>query len=129
MPLVRIAVPANRDSSYRRKVSQAVHQGLVDTIGIPSDDLFHVITSHAPEDLLYPPSYLNVSHSPGFVAIHITLRRGRTAATKRALFRAVAENVHDATDTRIEDVLIVLAENDAIDWSFGNGVAQYAPND
>jgi 4-oxalocrotonate tautomerase len=129
MPLVRIAVPANRDSTYRRKISHAVHRALVDTIEIPSDDLFHVITAHAPEDLVYPPSYLNVPHSPGFVAIQITMRRGRTPAKKRALFRAIADNVRDATGTRIEDVLIVLAENDAIDWSFGNGVAQYSPND
>jgi hypothetical protein len=28
---------------------------------------------------------------------------------------------------RAEDVLIVLTENDPVDWSFGNGIAQYAP--
>ncbi len=35
MPLVRIAVPAKSDASYRRDVSDAVHKALVDAIGIP----------------------------------------------------------------------------------------------
>jgi phenylpyruvate tautomerase PptA (4-oxalocrotonate tautomerase family) len=128
MPLVRIAVPANVDPAGRRKISEAVHRALVDTIEIPLADRFHIVTSHAPEDLVYDPSYLNVSRSPGFVAIHITLRRGRTAARKRALYRAIVDNVHDAAGIRIEDVMIVLSENEPIDWSFGGGVAQYAPD-
>ena len=71
----------------------------------------------------------DVARSPGFVAIHITMRRGRTTAKKRALYRAIADRVHDATGTRIEDVMIVLSENESIDWSFGGGVAQYSPGD
>jgi phenylpyruvate tautomerase PptA (4-oxalocrotonate tautomerase family) len=129
MPLVRIAVPANRDASYRRKVSDAVHKALVDAIGIPPADRFHIVTAHNPEDLIFDPSYLDVARTPGFLAVHITLRRGRAPEKKRALYRAIADNVNAATGTRVEDVMVVLSENDAIDWSFGGGVAQYAPAD
>jgi 4-oxalocrotonate tautomerase len=129
MPLVRIAVPASGDSTYRRKISDAVHRALVETIDIPRADRFQIVTSHAPEDLVYDPSYLDVPRTPGFVVVQITMRRGRTPAKKRALYRAIAGHVHDATGTRIEDVMIVLHENEAIDWSFGGGVAQYALSD
>ena len=129
MPLVRIAVPANRDASYRRKVSDAVHQALVDAIGIPPTDRFHIVTAHNPEDLIFDPGYLDVARTPGFIAVHITLRRGRAPEKKRALYRAIADNVKAATGTRPEDVIVVLSENDAIDWSFGAGIAQYAPAD
>jgi phenylpyruvate tautomerase PptA (4-oxalocrotonate tautomerase family) len=127
MPLVRIEVAAGHDASYRRNVSDAVHRALVDAIGIPPADRFHVVTAHAPEDLIYDPGYLGVTRSAGFIAVHITLRRGRPPEKKRALYRAIADNVHAATGTRVEDVMVVLTENDAIDWSFGGGVAQYAP--
>lgn len=126
MPLVRIAVPANRDASYRRSVSDAVHKALVDTIGIPPADRFHIVTAHNPEDLIFDPSYLDVARTPSFLAVHITLRRGRAPEKKRALYRAIADNVNAATGTRVEDVMVVLSENDAVDWSFGGGVAQYA---
>jgi phenylpyruvate tautomerase PptA (4-oxalocrotonate tautomerase family) len=129
MPLVRIAVPANRDARYRRGVSDAVHQALVDVIGIPPADRFHIITAHGPEDLIFDPGYLDVARTPGFLAVHITLRRGRTAEKKRALYRAIADNVNAATGTRGEDVMVVLSENDPIDWCFGGGIAQYAPRD
>ncbi len=129
MPLVRIAVPANRDASYRRKVSDAVHKALVDAIGIPPADRFHIVTAHGPEDLIFDSGYLGVTRTESFLAVHITLRSGRTPDKKRALYRAIADNVNAATGTRPEDVMIVLSENDAIDWSFGGGIAQYAPAD
>lgn len=129
MPLVRIDVPANRDPLYRRSVSDAVHKALVDVIGIPPADRFHVVTAHSAEDLIFDPSYLGVTRTPGFIAVHITLRRGRAPEKKRGLYRAIAENVNAATGTRVEDVMVVLSENDPIDWSFGGGIAQYAPAD
>jgi len=129
MPLVRIDVPANRDATYRRKVSDAVHKALVDVIGIPPADRFHIVTAHAPEDLIFDPSYLDVTRTPAFLAVHITLRRGRAPEKKRALYRAIADNVNTATGTRAEDVMVVLSENEPIDWSFGGGIAQYAPAD
>ena len=127
MPLVRIAVPANRDASYRRNVSDAVHKALVDVIAIPPADRFQIITAHNAEDLIFDPGFLDVTRTADFIAVHITLRRGRPPEKKRALYRAIANNVNAATGTRAEDVMVVLSENDAIDWSFGGGIAQYAP--
>jgi phenylpyruvate tautomerase PptA (4-oxalocrotonate tautomerase family) len=129
MPLVQIAVPANRDASYRRNISDAVHKALVDVIGVPPADRFQIITAHDAEGLIFDASYLDVTRTPGFLAVHITLRRGRAPEKKRALYRAIADNVNAATGTRREDVMVVLSENDAIDWSFGGGIAQYAPAD
>jgi phenylpyruvate tautomerase PptA (4-oxalocrotonate tautomerase family) len=129
MPLVRIDIPASRDAAYGRKVSDAVHRSLVEVIGIPPADRFHVIASHAPESLVYDASFLDVQRSPDFIVVHITLRAGRTPEKKRALYAAIARNVHEATGTRVEDVMVVLGENQAIDWSFGGGVAQYSLGD
>jgi 4-oxalocrotonate tautomerase len=129
MPLVRISVPANREAGYRRNVSDAVHQALVDVIGIPPADRFHIITAHDPDDLIFDPAYLGVTRTAGFLAVEITLRRGRAPEKKRALYRAIADNVRAATGTRLEDVMVVLSENEPIDWSFGGGIAQYAPAD
>ena len=129
MPLVRISVPERGDTAYRRAISDAVHLALVDTIGIPPQDRFHIITGHAPADLVFDPSYLEVARSPGFIVVDILFRRGRPPEKKRALYRAIADNVNAATGTRVEDVMIVLHENAPIDWSFGAGIAQYAPAD
>ena len=44
---------------------------------------------------------------------------------KKAFYRGTVELLSAHAQVRPEDVLIGLTENDLIDWSFGNGVAQY----
>lgn len=126
MPFVEIFVPAQRPAAEQRALADAVHQALVDTIGIPSDDRFQVLRPLGEGDWIYDPSYLGLARTPHALVVRITLRRGRAAAKKRALYRAIAENAGRVAGVRAEDVFVVLHENEPIDWSFGGGVAQYA---
>jgi phenylpyruvate tautomerase PptA (4-oxalocrotonate tautomerase family) len=128
MPLVRIdTLGANRDRLD--SLGRAVHQAMIETIGIPPDDLFQVLTGHdgASSTMNYDPGYLGVHRDNGVVFIAITMRSGRTHAQKQALFRRIAELAHEQANTDPHNVFVTLTENEAIDWSFGNGIAQYAP--
>jgi phenylpyruvate tautomerase PptA (4-oxalocrotonate tautomerase family) len=128
MPLVRIdALGANRDRLDA--LGRAVHQAMVETIGVPPDDLFQVLTGHdgASGTLRYDPSFLGVHRDDGIVFVALTIRSGRTQAQKQALFRRIAELAHERAGAEPRNVFIALTENEPIDWSFGDGVAQYAP--
>jgi phenylpyruvate tautomerase PptA (4-oxalocrotonate tautomerase family) len=103
-----------------------VHRALVQTIDVPAADRFQVIHVQPSADLIYDPSYLDIARTEDFVAVRITLRRGRSLEQKRALYRAIADQALAALGVRRQDVLVVLSENDSADWSFGDGVAQYA---
>ncbi|WP_439333785.1 tautomerase family protein [Stenotrophomonas maltophilia] len=46
---------------------------------------------------------------------------------KKAFYAAVANGLHDKLKLRREDVFISLVEVRKENWSFGNGIAQYAP--
>ena len=48
MPLVRISLVRGKPESYRRKVGEAIHRALVDTINVPALDRFQVLIEHAP---------------------------------------------------------------------------------
>ena len=126
MPLVEISVSRSRPPAERRKLADAVHHALVQTIAIPENDRFQLVRALAPEEAFIDPTYLGVERSPDFVVVRITLRQGRSNAVKRSLYQAVASGAAAAVGVRPEDVTVVLVENDAIDWSFGGGVAQYA---
>jgi 4-oxalocrotonate tautomerase len=127
MPLVRISLLRGKSAEYRRKVRDAVHQALVETISVPAKDRFQLITRHDPEDFIYDTDYLGMQRSGNIVIIQITLSTGRSVELKRALYRRIAEGLADEVGLRPEDVWINLMEVPKENWSFGNGVASYAP--
>ena len=129
MPLVRISVLKGKPASYRRKLGDAVHQALVETIDVPAKDRFQLITEHDAEDFVYDREYLGIARSRDLVIIQITLSAGRSPHLKRRLYRAIANRLAAAAQLRPEDVWINLVEVARENWSFGNGVASYAPEE
>ena len=126
MPLVRISLVKGKPEAYRRKVGEAVHRALVETIDVPARDRFQLLTEHEPGDLVYDSEYLGIARSDNIVIIQITLSAGRSLEKKRKLYRRVAHNLGEL-GVRREDVWINLVEVAKENWSFGNGVASYAP--
>jgi 4-oxalocrotonate tautomerase len=126
MPLVRISLLAGKPESHKQKVSDAIHRALVETISIPAQDRFQIITEHNPADFIFDPQYLNISRTPDMVIIQIALSSGRSVDIKKALYKRAAELLQQEADLRKEDVFINLVEMAKENWSFGNGEAQYA---
>jgi len=129
MPLVRISLIEGKPDEYRRKVGDAVHRALVDTINVPARDRFQVITQHARGDLVYDTEYLGIARTDDIVVVQITLSAGRSLELKRTLYRRIADNLAQAVGLRPQDVWVNLVEVAKENWSFGHGVASYAPAD
>jgi 4-oxalocrotonate tautomerase len=126
MPLVRIDLRAGHSSAVRRALGDAVHQAMVETLGVPPDDRFQVITEHPPEGLVYDPGYLGIRRTDAVVFVQITLNAGRSVEQKRALYARIAELAAERAEIRASDLLVSLVEVSRENWSFGDGLAQYA---
>ena len=126
MPLVRISLMKGKPADFGKKVGAIVYRAMVDTINVPAKDHFQVITEHDNNSLIYDPSYLDIPRTDGVIFIQITLNEGRTVELKKAFYKAVAEQLHKELEVRPQDVFISLVEGKKENWSFGNGVAQYA---
>jgi 4-oxalocrotonate tautomerase len=126
MPLVRISLVKGKPAAYRRKIGDAIHRALVDTLDVPEADRFQLLTEHEAGDLVYDPGYLGIARTNDILIVQITISAGRTLEKKRALFRRIADNLA-ALGLRREDAWINLIEVAKENWSFGNGVASYAP--
>jgi 4-oxalocrotonate tautomerase len=126
MPLVRISSYRHDDPAYAGAIGDAVHRALVETMDVPPDDKFQIHSSHAAGQIVYPPSYLGVAHTDAIVIIQITLNLGRTVEKKRALYARIAELLAASPGVPRSDVVISLVEVLKENWSFGDGIAQYA---
>jgi len=107
-------------------VADAVHDAMVETLGIPPDDRFQIITAHDPEQLIYDRSFYGLERTEGFIAVQITLAAGRTTQVKKNLYRRMAELLQERLRVRPEDVFVSLIGVQADDFSLGGGRAQFA---
>ncbi|MFL9887394.1 tautomerase family protein [Paraburkholderia agricolaris] len=126
MPLTRIALRAGKPAQYRKALTDSIQRSLVDTFNVPKDDIFMLITEHEDSNFVYDKQYLNVERSDDLVIIQITLNNTRTLEQKKALYKRMADELAESPGLRREDVFINLVEVLKENWSFGNGIAQYA---
>lgn len=126
MPFIRVAVKKGTHRERKVGIVEGIHQALIDSIGMPQDELFNHITEYDPEDFFYSRTFNGIARSDDLVTIEITLRRGRSDAMKRALYANIAANLEKNAQVRPGDIYIFMHENDYSDWSAGNG--QFAMN-
>jgi phenylpyruvate tautomerase PptA (4-oxalocrotonate tautomerase family) len=126
MPLVRIDLLAGKSAKYREQLGQIVYAAMLDTLNMPKDDRFQIITEHPPEGLQFDREYLGVHRTDECVFLQITLNNGRSVETKQRFYKAVVDGLHEGLKLRREDVVINLIDVPKENWSFGNGIAQYA---
>jgi 4-oxalocrotonate tautomerase len=126
MPLVRISLRKGKSEGYKKALADGVHRALVEAIEIPPQDRFQVLTEHSRGSLIYDPSYLGITRTDEIVLVQITLSAGRKPPQKRRLYQRMSEILAESPGLRPQDLMINLVEVAWEDWSFGNGVAQYA---
>ncbi len=126
MPLVRISFMRGKPEGFGKKIGEVVYRTMIDTINVPAKDNFQVITEHDKNGLIYDSSYLEIQRTDGVIFIQITLNEGRAVELKKAFYKTVAERLNKELGIRMEDVFISLIEVKKENWSFGNGIAQYA---
>ena len=126
MPLVRIDIRKGKDADYRQAIGRAVYDALV-SVGVPENDRFQVVGEHAAGNFLFDPDYLGIHRSDDLVMIQITWNEGRTVEQKKTLFKAIVDGRSAKPGIGPEDIVINLVDVKKENWSFGNGVAQYAP--
>jgi 4-oxalocrotonate tautomerase len=126
MPLVRIALRRGKSPAQLAALRNDIYQSMRETFNVPADDRFILVSQHDADEFDCDPNYLGIDRSDDLVIVQITCNGGRTVEQKKALYRSIAEKFSADPGLRPEDVFINLVEVAKENWSFGNGIAQYA---
>jgi 4-oxalocrotonate tautomerase len=126
MPLVHVSLRRGKPAAYREAILDGIYRAMLSTFDVPEEDRFMVISEHDETDFSYSKTYLGINRSDDLVMIQITANNTRTVEKKKAFFRQLVDNLAADPGVRPQDVFINLVEVLPENWSFGNGVAQYA---
>ena len=126
MPLVRIDMLKKTDPTFAQRVGKIVYESMSTAINVPEHDNFQILTEHDERHFIHDPNYLGIEYTSDLVIIQITLNEGRTQDQKKLLFKSISEGLHEGLGLRMADVFVNLVEVRKENWSFGNGIAQYA---
>jgi 4-oxalocrotonate tautomerase len=126
MPLVRVSLRAVKSADYKQAIGDGVYKAMLETFDVPKEDRFVVVSQHAESEFQFSRTYLDIARSDDLVIIQITANNTRTVEQKKALFARIAELLSQEPGLRKQDVFINLVEVAKENWSFGNGIAQYA---
>jgi phenylpyruvate tautomerase PptA (4-oxalocrotonate tautomerase family) len=124
MPLTRIDVTDTVSRDQLTALADALHQAMVETIGITQDNRHQILGVHRAGEISADPAFLNLGCGPDQVIVQITLRQGRSQQAKRDLYARIAELAAAKADIDPRNILISLVETGSADWSFGSGQAQ-----
>ncbi|MBM3599971.1 MAG: tautomerase family protein [Alphaproteobacteria bacterium] len=126
MPLTRISLRPGKTEAYKQAIVQNLYLAMRETFNVPEDDIFMTVSEHDRSDFTFGRDYLGIQRSDDLVIIQLTVSNTRTVEQKKALFKRISDRLVAAPGLRPEDVFINLVEAAKENWSFGNGVAQYA---
>jgi 4-oxalocrotonate tautomerase len=126
MPLVRVSLRKGKSDDYKRAIGDGVYQALRETFTVPEEDRFVTVSEHSESDFQFSKTYMDIARTDDLVILQITVSNTRTVEQKKALFARIVELLSQKPGLRKEDVFINLLEVAKENWSFGNGVAQYA---
>jgi len=117
MPFNKLHVPKDLPPSTCHAINQLLHDSLVKTCNINSDDFFCLVSRYSPEDMIFHPTFLGVRDPQATIVIEITLLSGRSNDQKEALFVDVRRRLGEIGFEPANSIMFLI-ENNPIDWSF-----------
>jgi phenylpyruvate tautomerase PptA (4-oxalocrotonate tautomerase family) len=119
MPLVNISILKGKSPEYIQAVADAVNSAVIETMNFPDDDRYQTIHQ-------LDSACLQLQKREGDrLMMHLVMRAGRSNKSKQAFYKKVTENLAANPGIPAANVLITITENHDIDWSFGEGIAQF----
>jgi phenylpyruvate tautomerase PptA (4-oxalocrotonate tautomerase family) len=130
MPVYNAYVPAERFTiEQKQALATALPQALFDTLEIPAEDQFVVISEQPAGTLILDPTYMGMERSGDATIITVLFTAERPLVDKRALVRSICDHTSTALDISPDDVFIALIPVPKENFSFGRGELQLASAD
>ena len=124
MPLLRFDVIEGRSEEELKTLLDTAHDAMVEAFDVPERDRYQIVNTHKTHEMVIQDTGLGFERSKDIVLISVTSKT-RTEEKKQRLYQLLAERLQANCGLAPTDLMVSIVENDAADWSFGLGEAQF----
>ena len=124
MPLLRFDLIEGRSEAEIRKILDATHEVLLETLKVPKHDRYQVVHEHKRSRMIVEDTGLGFVRSDRVLLLQVT-SRPRSREMKEDFYRLLVERLAARCGILPDDVIVNFVTNADEDWSFGAGRAQF----
>ncbi len=111
MPQIRIYGRHEHLNAHRDGISKAIHQSVMDALGLPEEKRFHRFIGLDAADFIHPGD-----RTRQYTIIEISMFEGRSVEAKKALIRLLFERLETDCGIAPQDVEITIFETPRHNW-------------
>ncbi|HEY0117405.1 MAG TPA: tautomerase family protein [Cellulomonas sp.] len=117
MPMIQVDLRRDLFQEKGEAISKAIHEGLIEGLDMPADDLFQVYRPHDAGEIVFSPDFGGADRRD-LVLIRITMVHMFPAEVRARMYTAVVRRL-EAAGLRHDDILISVVEVGYEDWYSG----------
>jgi len=95
----------------KENISKAIHESLIEAVGLPENKKFHRYILLTDEDFIYPND-----RSKEYTIIELSIFEGRSLETKKELINLIFSKTKKYADIDSQDVEITIFETPMSNW-------------
>jgi phenylpyruvate tautomerase PptA (4-oxalocrotonate tautomerase family) len=123
MPFVSISLARGKSTEYLDAVSSAVHEALVQELGMNPDDRFQLIDQHEPGEMIFNRDFRGGPRSDDFIVFTITEGIDSGDQAKQRFYKTLVDLLQKDPGVRGEDVFVMIHLTPPANFSFASGVS------
>src|SRR5580693_6589413 len=123
MPFVNISLARGKSKEYLDGVSSAVHEALVQELGMNPDDRFQLIDQYEPDEMIFSRDFRGGPRSDDFVMFTITEGLDSGDEAKQRFYKTLVDLLQKNPGVRGEDVFVTIHLTPPANFSFASGVS------
>jgi hypothetical protein len=124
MPFLRFDIIEGRSDEQIKSLLDAAHRAVLTSLNVPTRDRYQVVNEHKSSRMVVEDTGLGITRTKNVVLVSVT-SRPRTEEAKQLFYKELCRELHASCDIAPSDVMVSFVVNSDVDWSFGNGVAQF----
>lgn len=115
MPMTKIYMRKGSSADHRKAISDSIQRSLIDVIGIPADDLYHVFHEMDDDNLISAPVAFGLSRRREAVFIQFYFAQ-RPADVLQELYRSMVGNLQELAGLEARDIYLNLVPSPSENW-------------